>query len=79
MPPTTKDELMQAVDKLVADVNAQSQAHADKTAADGAVNASLQAQATAAANHNAAQAQVQQDLAELKLAADNLADEDDAT
>lgn len=76
---TTKDDLLAVVNKLVADVQTQTEANAAKTAADGAVVSALQEQASKAAAHAAATGAVQNDLAELQKIANAYGDEDDKT
>ena len=76
---TSKDDLMAVVNKVVADVQVQSEANAAKVAADGIVVTALQDQASKAAAHSAATSAVQADLAELQRVAAAFGDEDDDT
>lgn len=76
---TTKEDLIGAVDKLIADLAAESAAQDAKTTADASVAGATAIQSEAARGLSDAKAAVSADLASLKDIADKFADGDDAT
>ena len=76
---TTKEDLIGAVDKLIADLAVQSSAMIAKSAADAAVFQATSGQGAAAEDVAKAHEAVTADLASLKDIADKLADGDDNT
>ena len=76
---TSKDDVLAIVNKLIADVETQGESKTAENASHAAVVVALQQESAAVADHSSKTATVQADLAELKTAAANLADEDDAT
>ena len=76
---TTKDQLLEHVEKLIADNEAQTAAHAEKAAADANVIQSLSNQNTKGEAYAGAKALVTADIDTLLVLAKNLTDEDDAT
>ena len=76
---TTKDDLLGAVDKLIADLAAASAAQDAKTTADASVAGATAIQSEAERVLADAKAAVSVDLVSLKDIADKFADGDDAT
>jgi len=76
---TTKEDLLGAVDKLIADLATQSNALAAKQAADAAVSEAVAGQGAADENVAKATEAVTADLVSLKDIADKLADNDPNT
>lgn len=76
---TTKEDLLGAVDKLIADLAAASAAQDAKTTADASVAGATAIQSEAARGLAEAKAAVSADLVSLKDIADKFADGDDTT
>lgn len=76
---TTKEDLLGAVDKLIADLAAESAAQDAKTTADASVAGATAIQSEAARGLSDAKAAVSADLARLKDIADKFADGDETT